>query len=88
MGHDDFVNNCLPKDEIKEKICDQNFYFVISQYFYLLCILAICNFTPRSFFINSPQILHGTGFECLLKAFFTIISVSFEIDNPAMACSL
>ncbi|RNA18515.1 hypothetical protein BpHYR1_017311 [Brachionus plicatilis] len=28
------------------------------------------NLTPFSFFINTPQMLHATGFGCLLNAFF------------------
>ncbi|RNA41837.1 hypothetical protein BpHYR1_006873 [Brachionus plicatilis] len=34
------------------------------------CFFDMCNFSPFSFFINSPQMLHSTGFGCLLNAFF------------------
>ncbi|RNA33595.1 hypothetical protein BpHYR1_051969 [Brachionus plicatilis] len=48
----------------------------------------MCNLTPFSFFINSPQMLHSTGFDCLFNAFFAANLAASDDSTGTKAISL
>ncbi|RNA24310.1 hypothetical protein BpHYR1_014383 [Brachionus plicatilis] len=80
-SHVDSVIKC------SQKKCD-HWSNVQNKNAYYLCFLDICNLTPYSFFINSPHMLHATGFGCLLNAFFAANLAGSETSTDARAISL
>ncbi|RNA12374.1 hypothetical protein BpHYR1_000496 [Brachionus plicatilis] len=71
--YESMIYSCPECDQVFTKKCDHilNFQNKTKQNLnYSLCFFDMCNLTPFSFFINSPQMLHSTAFDCLLNAYF------------------